>query len=407
MASNIISRVLPPSFEITRREWLGLAGALVSAGCGRKKGAGFPGYALIATSGEDSVAVVDLTAFRLRDPIPVGAPPSAVVPGQPADHSFVLTPSTGTVHLLDARLNRVRSRKLGDEISEIRIAPDGKRLLAISAKSREVIAADALSLQVLQRHNLDAEPVALDVPPPPNWGEPPKPTYAAVSTGNRGTVELFHLDTGQRWRARMPGRIGAVRFRADGERLLVANLEDAGITALTVPKLEVLADLPLAMLPQNLCFNSDQGQLFVSGEGMDGVAIIFPYSPLIVEQTVLAGRDPGVMACCGPTPAYLFVGSESGSDVCILDIDTRKMTGIVDVGERPTYITVTPDNQYALVLVAGANAMAVIHISAIRSSYHAKSGTSGYLLPRPAAGLFTFLPVGENPVHAAVVPRQA
>ena len=51
------------------------------------------------------------------------------------------------------------------------------------------------------------------------------------------------------------------------------------------------------MQPENLCFNSDQGQLFVTGEGMDGVAIVFPYNTLEVEQTVLAGRDPGVMAC--------------------------------------------------------------------------------------------------------------
>ena len=47
---------------MTRREWLALGGsALVGSGCGRRKGTGYPGYALVATSGEDSLAVVDLT----------------------------------------------------------------------------------------------------------------------------------------------------------------------------------------------------------------------------------------------------------------------------------------------------------------------------------------------------------
>ncbi len=372
---------------MTRREWLALSGLVLCDACGPKKGTGFAGYALIATSGENSVAVVDLTAFRLEKSIAVGAPPTAILPGGPANHSFVLTPSTGSVHVIDSNLQVVRSRKLGAELTEIRMSPDARRLLAISAASRELIEADSTSLQVLRRHKLPAEPVSLDVAAGP---------YAAVSLGEHAIVELFHLDSGQRWRANMSGRIGAVRFRGDGQQLLVANLQGQGLTALTVPALQVIAELPLAMQPENLCFNSDQGQLFVSGDGMDGVAIVFPYSPLIVEQTVLAGRDPGVMACSNSQPAYLFVGSNSGSDVCILNIDTRKVVGIVDVGQRPTYITTTPDSQYALVLDESANAMAVIHIPAIRANRN-KTGAS----------LFTMLAVGDKPVHAAVVPRKA
>jgi DNA-binding beta-propeller fold protein YncE len=370
----------------TRREWFVLAGFALSGACGRKKGSGFPGYVLIATSGENSLAVVDLTTFRLQKPIPLGARPTAVVPAGPGNHTFVLTPSTGTVHLLDASLKVLRSGRLADELSDIRVTPDGKRLLAISGSRRELIEADATSLVVVTRHQLEASPIALDIAPGP---------FAAVSTGEHGTVELFHLETRQHWRSRIPGRVGAVRFRADGQRLLVANLQGRALTALAVPALEVIAELPLAMQPENLCFNSDEGQLFVSGDGADGIAIVFPYSPFAVDETVLAGRDPGVMACSA-SPAYLFVGSNIGSDVCILSIDTRKVIGIVDVGQRPTYITVTPDSQYALVLDETANALAVIHIPAIRANRN-KTGAS----------LFTVLAVGDKPVHAAVVPRSA
>lgn len=359
--------------------------------CRRKKGTGFAGYALIATSGEESVAVVDLTTFRLQKPIPVGARPTAVVTGAPANHSFILTSSNGGVHIVDGNLKIVRSGKLSDEISVIRVAPESKRLLAISALSRELIEADSSSLQVIRRHRLEAEPAGLDVGPG---------SWAAVSTGEHGTVELFDLNTGQQRRAQVAGRIGAVRFRADGQRLLVANLQDSGLIALTVPGLEVIANLPLAMQPENLCFKPDQGQLFVSGAGMDGVAIVFPYTPLEVEQTILAGRDPGVMACSAGEPAYLFVGSNSGSDVCVLNIRTRRVMGFVDVGQRPTYITTTPDSQYALILDESAGAMAVIRIPAIRVDWRSFAAKSG-------ASLFTMLAVGEKPVHAAVVPRIA
>jgi DNA-binding beta-propeller fold protein YncE len=371
---------------MTRREWMALGGAVLLNACGLRKGTGYPGYAFIATSGERSLAVVDLTAFRLLTAVPLGAEPTAVLSGGPGGRTYILTPSTGSVHVVNADLKAAGSRKLADELSEIRITPDGRRLLAIAASSREVIEVDPVTLRVLRRHRLNAAPVDIDLSPEP---------YAAVSAGQRGTVDLIHLVTGQHWRTQLPGGIGAVRFRGDGQMLLVANFHEQSLTGLSVPKLETITDLPLAMKPENLCFNSDQGQLFVSGDGMDGVAIVFPYNTPEVDQTILAGRDPGVMAC-SDTPAYLFVGSNSGSDVCILNIDSRKLIGIVDVGQQPTYITVTPDSQYALILDERSGEMAVIHIPAIRTNRE-KSGAS----------LFTMLPVGAKPVQAAVIPRNS
>lgn len=369
--------------RITRREWA--LGFVVIAGCSRKKATAFPGYALISTAGENSVAVVDLTLFRLVKQIDVGAPPAAVVAD--SDRSFVLTPSTGSVHVLDAGLRRRSSQKFADELSGIRLSADGKLLVAIAGAAAEFITADAGSLQVIRRQKLDAAPLSLDVASAP---------YAAVSTAH-SAVELFQLETGRTWRAQMPGKIGAVRFRADGQLLLAANLGDRSLTALNVPALQVIADLPLAMEPQNLCFNANAGQLFVSGDGMDAVAIVFPFDTLEVEQTILAGRDPGVMACSAD-PAYLFVASHSGSDVCILGVDNRKMIGIVEVGVRPSYITVTPDSQYALVLDELSGDMAVIRVKGIRTSAKANRTKSG-------AALFTMIPVGARPVHAAIVPK--
>jgi DNA-binding beta-propeller fold protein YncE len=381
---------------VTRREWLALGALTLSTACGPRKGTGFAGYALVATSGEDALAVVDLTAFELQDPIQLGAQPTAIVPG-PASHSYALTPSTGSIHTIDESLKVVSSRKLADELSAIRVTPDRKRIVAIATKTREYIEADSISLRVIRRQKLDAAPVALDVSPVP------EAAFAAVSTGNHGTVDIFNYETGGRWRTQIAGQIGSVRFRGDGQRLLAANLRDRTLIALTVPGLEMVAELPLAMQPQNLCFKIDHGQLFVSGEGIDGVAIVFPYTPFEVDQTVLAGRDPGVMACSGPNPDYLFVGSHSGSDVCVLNIDTRKVIGIVDVAQRPTYITTTPDNQYALVLKESGGDMAVIHISTIQANV----GIASKFRNKSTASLFTMLPVGARPVHAAVVPRKA
>jgi len=377
---------------MTRREWLAAAGTVFLSACGPKKGTGYPGYALIATSGENSLAVVDLTAFRLLKSVPLGTPPSAVLPDGPGGHTFVLTPSTGSIHALDRGLRIARSGKLAGEISQVRMAQDLSKLVAISPVERELIVADPHSLDVVLRIKLSGTPVDLDLV---------QTAYAAVSLEDNAThaIELIDLRSGQCSRTELPGHIGKIRFRSDGKLLLAANLADPSLTAFSVPALQPVATLPLAMKPQNLCFNADQGQLFVSGEGMDGIAIVFPFKVLEVEQTILAGRDPGVMTCSA-NPAYLFVGSNSGSDVCVLDIGTRDMLGLVDVGQQCSYLATTPDSQYALVLDEKAGDLAVIRIPAIRVDPESNRYKSG-------AALFTVLPVGEKPVQVAVVPRDA
>ena len=131
--------------------------------------------------------------------------------------------------------------------------------------------------------------------------------------------------------------------------------------------------------------------------GMDGVAVVFPYDTMQVDQTLLAGRDPGTMAC-SDDPGYLFVASSTGSDVCILNIDTRKVIGFVEIGGRPSFITITPDSQYALILDQFAGDMGVVHIPAIKIR-----GDAGRL--KTGAALFTMLSVGSNPVDAVVIPK--
>lgn len=369
--------------EISLRRWLGVAAtAGLLTACGRRKATGYPGFALIATAGSSSVAAVDLMSFRLTKTIPLHAPPARIIAAE--DRSYVLTPADGSVHVIDSRLELVASERVSDAVLNLKLTSDGERLLALTP--RELIVTDATSLRVLQRHRLKAKPFDLDVS---------KDDRVAISFMTEGIVELIDLGTGARRHLGMPGEIGAVRFRADGQVLLVANWQDRSLTALDVPTLQTIADLPLAMRPENLCFWGT-GQLFISGAGMDGIAIVYPYHTLQVDQTLLAGHEPGVMASCGgdlpnEAPAYLFVASRAASSVCIVSVDSRKAIGYVEVGEEPCFITVTPDNQYALILQLSGD-MAVIRIPSIRANRF-KSG----------AALFNMIPVGEEPVAAAVM----
>ncbi|MGH9592876.1 MAG: YncE family protein, partial [Bryobacteraceae bacterium] len=180
------------------------------------------------------------------------------------------------------------------------------------------------------------------------------------------------------------GDFGEVRFLSDGRTLIAANRGDRLLTLYDVPSRRLIVHLPISVRPDQLCFNSDGGQLFVTGEGMDAVVVVYPYRTEVAE-TVLAGHAPGAM---GASKDNLFVASQSG-DVSILDVDTHKVIAVVQVGADPGFITVTTDDQYALVLNRMSGDVAVIRVHGKYDRY--KSGA-----------FLTLIPVGSRPVSAAV-----
>lgn len=370
--------------KISRRDWvLGGAAFLGASACGPTKGTGYPGYALIATAGQASVAAVDLTAFRLAKSIPVAGEPDSVT-ATPDGGAFALLGNAGTIASISPDLTVNRQRKIAGRLSALRLMPGGKQLVTVNPDSDEVLLVDANTLQIRWRRRLHETPGHVDVTRDGAW---------IVTASGNGAVNLMNPQTGEWRHTQLKGPAGAVLFRFDSKMILVGSPAERILTGLRTPDLAIVAELPLAMEPENLCFTPDGGQLFVSGPGMDGVAIVFPYNTLRVEQTVLVGPDPGAMAC-SDSPLYLFVGNASGTDVSIMSVDNRKDVGAVDVGSRPTYLALTPDGQYALALCEESGDVAVIRVGAIKAN-RSKTGVA----------LFTMLPVGEKPVHCAFVPR--
>jgi DNA-binding beta-propeller fold protein YncE len=141
---------------------------------------------------------------------------------------------------------------------------------------------------------------------------------------------------------------------------------------------------------------------------MDGISIVYAYKTIEVDQTVLAAKEPGTMAC-SDNPRYLFVASRAGSEITVLNVDSRKMVALSLAGNKPSHIVITPDQQYALVLNEGSGDLAIIRIPEIRGSrtrYGASSLPSGILTLR-GVSLFAMIPLGEQPVDIAIADQTA
>lgn len=363
---------------LSRRSLLLSPAALL--GCRKPKATGYSGYCFVANQDGHSLAVVDLTAFRLWRPVLLDAAPTAVLAHPRRPEVFALTAETGTVYRIDGASLAVAQRaRAGNYAVSMRLSPDGDALWVLCREPAALVELPLDTLRPRRRIRLPAAPDDFDLSPD---------RRAAVASSTGGTVMLASLD-----RAAIEGTValGAppaiVRFQQKGTQIVAGSRSERSLLMVDVASARVLVRLPIPIQPRHFCFSLDEGQLFVTGEGKDAVVIAYPYQTEIGE-TILAGRAPAGMAVVGP---YLLVANPETNSVTVLDIAYRKLAAVVQVGQEPHEILITPDNQYALVLNQKSGDLAVIRIAALAARRY------------KSAPLFTLIPVGQKPVSAAVM----
>lgn len=336
----------------------------------------------MATRDSGDIAIVDLAAFKLEKKRikPSGRPLHLL--DVPQTDTLLTICDNGALEEMsfsEARLTRKLSTPLFPY--NVWLSHDSATIWALSADQKRLVSIDRATFAV------KAE-----------WPLPQKSTSIAVSPGSthvavafEGTNEVALLagpDQKTFTMAKLDQTPAQLRFLNNGSMLIVTHLESRQLTMVDSTSGKVVVALPLPIRPENLCFNADGGQLFITGEGLDGVVVVYPFQSQ-VAATLLSGKSPGPMATSSQ-PQFLFVTSPSTSTVSVLDIRTQKLAAVVAVGTDPRTIALTPDNSMALVLNQRSGDIAIIRLANIVSKRH------------KTAPLFTMIPVGSAPVAAVI-----
>jgi YVTN family beta-propeller protein len=369
---------------IARRSFFALpAYALLTACSRRKRGPGFRGYAFVANEEGNTIAAVDLEAMAVARQIPLGGAPTSVIAAAKRPFVYALAGATGTIHeiALD-RLSATRKLAVASSAVGMQMAPNDSVLYVLAREPRSLIRVNPVTMNEDFKLALPEEPV--------DFALSPDHKTAAISL--KTNVRLVDLEARKLGASAGMGDFGAVRFLTDGSILIAADRGERRLSFYDLSPSNgaaspLITHLPLAVRPDNLCFNSDGGQLFVTGEGLDAVVIVYPYRTPEVAETVLVGPNPGAMAA---SQAFLFVANSSAGNVSILEINSRKVAAVVSVGSDPGFIAVTPDDQYALVLNRQSGDVSVLRVATITKNRERR------------ASLLTVIPVGSKPVSAAV-----
>ena len=370
-----------------------LSSAAALASCSRPRATVFSGYCFVANQESRSVAVVDLRRFRVRKEIPLEAAPALVVPHPALPKVFVLAPDAGTVFELETgSLSATRHARAGNQAIGMQMSPNRKALWVLYRDPAALVELPLDSMKPGRRVHLPSVPNTFDLTT--GHGDARR---AAIASSKDRSITLVSLDTGTIERSIAAAQEPSLlQFRLDGKSLMAGSRPERCLNIFDVTSGKTVVRLPLAVEPRHFCVNPDGGQLFISGDGMDAVVIVFPYSTE-VWQTVLAGRAPGAMAITN-SPPHLLVANRETDSVTVLDVATQKLVAVVEVGKQPGQILFTPDDQqYALVLNEGSGDLAVVRTYSLRApQLSAKARFK-------SAPVFTMIPVGEKPVSAAVV----
>ncbi len=372
--------------DLSRREFLTASAAAIAAACGRKRATRYRGWLFVAARGEKSVAGADLAFFRRVKSIPLEhAPEQLLFAG---GRVLALCHDGQCLTAIDPAQFRVVG-KIGLPAKPVaaRLSRGGASAIILADEANALLAVDLSTGKVTARLPLPGAASDLDI----NAGQ------AAVAIPARNTILRVNLpDLKLTGTTDVGVPCGVLRFRKDGETILAGAAASREIVSIDCATGRLLARLPLPIAPTQFCFNTDGGQMFVTGAGEDAVAIVDPFQNE-VDQTVLAGRTPYAMAVSDQRNLLFVTNLESG-DLTILDIETRAPAASVHVGENPGEVVLTPDGEYALVLDRRTGNVSVVRIPTVLDH---NPGALGKVQAKP---LFTVFPTAPDSRSAIIVP---
>lgn len=362
-----------------------LAGAVVTA-CNRKRASRYHGWLFVSSGEGKSVAVADLAFFRRVINIPLGVAPDQLLLA--GGRVFAVCRDGLSLIEIDPVTLAVAGKiGLPGKPISARLSPDGATAIILTAEPNLLLSVDLSRRRLTGRLSLDGAASGLDL----------NAAQAAISIPSRNSIARVSLPS-----FKMAGitdvavPCDALRFRRDGKTILAGATAARQIVTIDSASGKLLARLPLPLAPSRFCFNDNSGQMFVTGAGVDAVAIVKPFQNE-VDQTILAGHTPYAMAV-SDSRNLLFVTNLESGDLTILDIDTRALAASVHVGENPGDVLLTPDGEYALAIDRRTGNVSVVRISTVLGH---DPGALGKARTKP---LFTVFPTVADARSAIIVP---
>lgn len=166
---------------------------------------------------------------------------------------------------------------------------------------------------------------------------------------------------------------------ARAARAYVSNEDDGTVTVVDTQQLSAIATIPVGKRPRGLALSHDGGRLYVAVSGLpkcpppmsdadcaklprdrqaDGIAVIDTQTSQLLR--VLRGVSDPERVDLSRDGHALFVSSEDGARLVVLNVASGKVLGTAAVGREPEGVRVTPNGRWVLVTSEEDNCVTIV-----------------------------------------------
>ncbi len=263
----------------------------------------------------------------------------------PADHEVVFIDSGATGgDGSETAVPRVAYRlRLEGTLRDLALSPDGKTLVAASAKPNQI---------------------------------------AFISTEMRSVVGTTGVGESP----------GPIVILPDSSKVFVANSGEEKISASALSPNKLFAHIEIGTRPTALILKPDGGEIFALATQSSTLIIVDAFHDN-VERTIPLGGNP-VAGIFRADMSVLYIANAGDGSVLALDGQTREVMASTHVGMAPSALALTPDQRLLVVADRAASSLAILQADPASMS-------------NDRSVLITTIPVGVAPVDVIVPEIEA
>ncbi|MDY7000491.1 MAG: hypothetical protein SVS15_01750 [Thermodesulfobacteriota bacterium] len=300
----------------------------------RKQGIEIRDLSLYVTNeGSDCVTVMDRQRDKVVAAVTVGRSPRGIVANPDKTKVYVANFGSNNFSVIDTSSNQVVNTisNFGRGPVELAVSADGTRIFAVNPESDSVSVVDTATEMVVGQISVGDAPAGIV------FDQDRSRVYVANSASN--TISIIDVASSSVERTVAVG-LHPVGLAVHDGRLYVANRDSNNISVMDIPSYSVATTIPVERDP--LWIQSGlSGRIYLSGAGADRVYFIYASTNKVVRD-VRAGRGPLHMAVDTLRRKLYVVGNRS-DDVSVVDLVTRRVKAVMQVGRRPHGIAVVEE----------------------------------------------------------------
>ena len=283
------------------------------------------------------------------------------------------------VSVIDLKtLNTVNDIRLADKVHGLAIQKDGRRLFATIESDDTLRVVDTATNHVIATINLTGRPNQCAVTPDGH--------YVAVPIVDKDAVDIVDVQQ-QKVVKTLPVSKPHNAFNAGSNRYLFVSAMGANqINVIDLTTMTYSAKVAVGGIPRPYVVTPDGTTMYVAVTDLHGFMKVDVANGKMQRVTMPAENhtpkerpfEPSNTLTHGlalsPDGTELWVTSLLDNSLYVYDVKANKVTGRVQVGDGPNWVTFSPDGKYVCVSNTGADDVSIIDVRARREIKRVKVG---------------------------------